>query len=663
MTSLLRTHKIEFQKVAAEVSLPEDPNSWSIEILQELYKQVPYVADFSPHVTMQRVDGERGYGLGSIEIANRTELPQSASKDSMDALGIKSVRIPVIIKDRKLQALDVIVCPDSTTLPLTESRLRRALFRPQAFDAASVAPGDTSMIAQLYPPMRQNTGFGGGNTVSVESMKTAGKGSLLASILPTINQSDFETFTDKLAEDSVSGTFRHNPAASASLHILCRYEPPNLQKRAAAAEMAMRDTVCQVVSNHNGTYVVKRANVHAWNPRTEVIGRGDAIRQYGNKVVLAADTSGSVTMANGMAEEGTTEADRPEVIARYGFYKVRDEKGRELLGVVFPNLIDLDGTAMPVALFTNGSQAAVQGEIAGIESGQPGTLFEGRPGGYGVFFRVLPNGRAEATIPIEVKGTLEDGAGLAVQGMTYDGRPARFVFAPHLKNVTGSDETTLLPSDMSWMPLSRADKVVLAESPEEYMHGQTEKAASECVYVRALDQNSFRLDGAAVEKLASGQRDFLDVDATMFLLSALGANQKTAAEALGMAVLRSAPIPVKVAHQLVLIDEVREQAKTAAIARLQEMRVPRAGDLVKEAAAIPDPTAVDTVLSLGFINPENVATFVSFLPQLEAAQGQMCQLLVASRLGLNDVPSGALERAVRSVELVIDGLKAMAFQS
>ena len=40
--------------------------------------------------------------------------------------------------------------------------LRQALFRPQAFDVTSRTPGDQSMIGQLYPPYRQNYGFGGG---------------------------------------------------------------------------------------------------------------------------------------------------------------------------------------------------------------------------------------------------------------------------------------------------------------------------------------------------------------------------------------------------------------------------------------------------------------------------------------------------------------------
>jgi hypothetical protein len=82
----------------------------------------------------------------------------------------------------------------------------------------------------------------------------------------------------------------------------------------------------------------------------------------------------------------------------------------------------------------------------------------------------------------------------------------------------------------------------------------------------------------------------------------------------------------------------------------------------KEAAVIPDPVAVDSVLSLGFLNPENVSAFVGYLPTLDEAQRRMCELLVGARLGLRELSDGALERAIRALEDVIEGLKIIAFQ-
>ena len=95
--------QVTFEKVAAEVTMPEDPNAWPQEITQELFKQCPYVSDFEPHIVMDRVDGERGFAFGNVTVSSKTEIQRGAEPDASSAAGIKTVRVPIIIKDRKLQ--------------------------------------------------------------------------------------------------------------------------------------------------------------------------------------------------------------------------------------------------------------------------------------------------------------------------------------------------------------------------------------------------------------------------------------------------------------------------------------------------------------------------------------------------------------------------------
>ena len=47
--------------------------------------------------------------------------------------------------------------------------------------------------------------------------------------------------------------------------------------------------------------------------------------------------------------------------------------------------------------------------------------------------------------------------------------------------------------------------------------------------------------------------------------------------------------------------------------------------------------------------------------RIEAVQQKLCELLVASRLGIPDVPVGALEKTVKSLEDVLEGLRVLAF--
>ena len=84
--------------------------------------------------------------------------------------------------------------------------------------------------------------------------------------------------------------------------------------------------------------------------------------------------------------------------------------------------------------------------------------------------------------------------------------------------------------------------------------------------------------------------------------------------------------------------------------------------LLKEAAAISratDEDTVDSVLALNFVTPENTHAFIASLPELEVALAKLAELLVATRLGLKDVPEPAVSSALRGLDRTIDGLKGL----
>ena len=680
---------VTFEKLGGEVVLPDDPNEWTGELMQELYKQVPYVSDFEPHVVMDRVDAERGFGFGHIEITNQTEIQHGADAVSTAAAGIRSARIPVVIKDRKLQPLDLLVTSDSKILPLTEQRLRSTLFRPQAFDITGRGPGDISMIGQLYPPYRQNYGFGGGGaTMNVgmgkegsvldkkaaagvwaqyDSMKKTG--SVLAAVLPTITKRDYEAFITKVGNDrGLQAQYVANGAAAMpSLKMLVEHEPTDIRKFAGAVLEHVKPSVAQLRKESEG-YSLKTANHQFWLPEDRVLNRGEAVALFGPKVVLAADQTGAVTMALGA--EGETPADElnneaPDLISDFGLYKVQDESGRDLVGYVFPNLIDIDGTVLPISLFTNGSQMAVQGEIVGMRAGEGAELFEGPPRGTGAFYSVHDNGHAQATIPMTIKASVaapEEG-GVVLHAETYDGRPVEVVVVQHLEHITASPEEgrMMVPAWFSWMPLDKAEKTALVSTPESFHKEARAARALTAVIVRS-DGESFSFSGPPVEKLAAEERAFLSLDDAMFLLGGLGSDLDYVQQKLGEAAAFHRPVQVQVGTSI----ELAGSAMQASYARAEEKLASYPDlrqDLLKEAAVIPDPVAVDTVLSLGFLNSENLGMFISYLPVIDTAQQKLCELLLAARLGLREIPVGALERGVRSVEETLEGLKVLAFQA
>ena len=84
---------------------------------------------------------------------------------------------------------------------------------------------------------------------------------------------------------------------------------------------------------------------------------------------------------------------------------------------------------------------------------------------------------------------------------------------------------------------------------------------------------------------------------------------------------------------------------------------------MKEAATLQDVSTVDKVLSIGFINPENVDMFVGFIPDFEETIQKLAQLLVGARMGLPDIPESALKSSMERMDEVLDGLKKLVYRS
>lgn len=699
----------EFQKLAAEKALPEDPNEWTEAILQEIHKQVPYLSDFDVEVVLETVDGERGYGLGHAQVTSQTEAPMTSDPQKQRAAGIRTSRIPVIVKDGMLLPLDVILNERAEALPLTETRLRQAMFRPQMFDVTSKTPGDQSMLSQLYPPTRQTRGFGGGHTGSLSGMggKTAsaldhyilgtketavepsplskeasdrlegllaGAGSspaeLLGSALAYANTSDLDDFKQSLLDVNVKHAYARNPATYGALEQISAAQPPSLEKAASALSQRLRPTAVQV-TREGGSYAVKTASHLCWDPAVrQGVSRGELVREFGEKIALDVDIQGGVTSAEEAdgAEDMDVGPSGAEPISESGTYVVESQEGEPYKGTVLSNLLDMDGTPLPVHLFFDGVRATVQGDIAGTPAGEfvpPPASPASAARGYGVFMWDGPGGAPVATIPFKFTGRTQDPGEDRLPnlvGETFDGRPARVSVQPHIRDLVPMENGSLLvPDTWQWVSLDGADDVSLVESAEDVGKTAALKNFEQVVAIRGAGFDSFSVDGPPVEKIAREERQYLSQADALFLLAAVGVPPELGLRKLAEASSGHAPRHIKVPRTVKLASE-RERESMELAARMLSSQPVLRQRLWKEASVIPDPMAVDAVLSLGFINPENIATFVGYLPVLDEAQRRLCELLLASRLGIQEVPAGALERAVRSMEAVIEGLRVVAFQ-
>lgn len=884
-------NKPTWVKTAADTTLPEDPNQWEQEIWNEMHKQVPYISDFDVRIQIQKVEPEKGYGYGFLEVSSKTHAQVGEDPQKLLNAGIKKARVPILIVGGKLKPFDLLVTPDSGMYPLTEDRLKQILFRPQTFDTTANSPGDQSMIGMLFPPYRQTFGFGGGGGIvtdpgggmkmasafeqfvmeksadlktsypsagassldeaiksdasdvrqkvkdyckyvwdntglkqppplSTEGAYTGGKqasaccqkcgkdkcacmkkegadipqrtgnmlsgigeiqspfrttgeagfgsnnttntiyklfeshraermareaaeaaeeadirravggaagfaaltvpgiiggsgymgyqegkrlaeagqeapdvstgkaiagslfwpygaylagrhighnrnrkdlektSSVLSSILPSISELDFQGFLADLDRDQDAKlAFANNPSASEALNKLASYEPT---ERDLVQELRENTNynIAQIKHLDGGMYEVKVASSSSWDPVSKILNRGEVHDLFGPKVVLAADTSGSVTMAEGVLTENSPESvEQAQPIKDFGMYKVRSLDGKLLIGYVFPNLYELDGTSVPLALFTNGSDHALQGEISGIKISEGASVMEGHPRGKGCFVRILPNGKAEATVPMEihVESGRDNQTYFLAQG--YSGQSFKVSQQPNIKNIMSVDGVTVIPDDFHWMPLS-GEAVVLMSDPTQVTKTAEHVRDLMSVTIRGT-RDSYSLSGECVAKLAQDQKSFLSTDDALFLLAGVGVNPNLAATKLGEASDGFRPVSVPFTRTIKLAkDRLEESRKLAQDVQIRSLRPVH---LVKEAAYINDPMALDTVLSLGFLNEDNILEFVDSLPKIEDAQKKMCELLFGSRVGMTEIPEEPLERSIRATEKVLSALKALAF--
>jgi hypothetical protein len=76
-------------------------------------------------------------------------------------------------------------------------------------------------------------------------------------------------------------------------------------------------------------------------------------------------------------------------------------------------------------------------------------------------------------------------------------------------------------------------------------------------------------------------------------------------------------------------------------------------NFTKLAAAMPDKTSVDAILSLNMLKRRNLEDYVALIPSYEMVLGELCKLLVSVRLGLSAVDVDSVKMAVESLTEVL----------
>jgi hypothetical protein len=316
---------------------------------------------------------------------------------------------------------------------------------------------------------------------------------------------------------------------------------------------------------------------------------------------------------------------------------------------------------VPTSVFTNGSEAAVQGTIVGSRVATGADLPDGPPKGPGIFYTEA-NGQIVATIPLLVLGSdagMNGGDSFLVK--TLEGEDTRVHFVEGVHGLVATGNEFFAPHNARFLPIDQERVVELFDHPKS-MENTKLSALLDAGHVTLRTYGTDQLEASYYElpKLASVFPKYMSHDEAAFMLCAAGlgsvdAYTKVAGVMSGLVTVTGVTDPVL---QSDMLYGVREQAekRSSEITSLRRF-------LVKEAALMPEATTIDAILSLGFINSENIKLFISRLPYLEKALSMVCELVLASRLGMSEIPEQAGARAARGLDEVIQGIRALVLRS
>lgn len=647
------SHYINHQdKLAATTRLPPDPQMWTTAIYQLALEKLPELSEFLLNIEMDHQDLPSATALGHITVERKPSTSLDATSQLRPAVPGKKALIPVLVSGGELMPLDLLVFSTESakvTYPLNSRRLRQAMFRPDVFDVTSFGPGNQSIAEAIYPSTRESVrgvmGGGMGGGLGGFMGKSA---SLLESVLATVGDEGRKQLLHKVASEPLFGD---NEAARNVFALLLRpaeKRATDLTAKEAAAHAP--PTVLQITDQGDGTYLYKRASSEAWLPSTMLLNRQQLLKVAADPEMLEAiDTEQGVTMGVSEDEEEPP-GEMPGVLNTPGIARVT-HKGAELLGMVFPSLIDPTGMELPIALFTNGSVYAMAPEVRGVAlTGTPPSLPTGLVSGYGLFISTSISGKLQATVPYKILGAEGEGCW---HFTTDDGSQGQLKVQGGLRKIVEIEGVTLIPDSFHWMPLDKSQRIELQqdETPVQI------KAANERTVQVLSTGYHYELRGAPFHKL--GQLHTLDQDEALFHLVGAGATPRQALTKLAEARMKSASF-LQVPFVLTPAEHLAHEVNHKMASMMPRTNLQPA-NLVKEAAVLPDGQTIDTVLGLGMLTPENVAVFTAFIPELERTQRQLCEMLLASRLGLKALPEVALERAIAHIEPIIEGCFQLRF--
>lgn len=672
-----------FEKIAVVIRVADDVSRWAPQILSELHRQAPVMRDFHSEIVLDRTDPNKGAGFGYVVATPRTP-------DPLRATDLPRIKVPVFVKNWHLSPLDIFYDEFGRGFYLSERRLREALIRPEA--ASGSVPPDSpvsSDIRNMMTPPWENVGqfYRGVNTQVSQAAQTK-TSSLLRAIDGTVHPADQIKLAEWVKSDEGRASLWARHAVLPTFSAALQLQSGDAASRVKTAAQT-GSPVVQYTWDGGPQVTVKVAQPGGFAPQQGQMPAGQAMQGMSPEQQQQLGQQGQLTQAP-QAEVMSPvelEGDDYALVQSFGVHRVITVSSEQLMGWVFPFVLSFRMEKLPVQLFTDGTHFALQSQISGVLISTNSNLPNEQPQGRG-FFYIIRNGRAFAFSPLDLMGEQPqpDGSVMYMGTSLVDGQQVMVMRAQGMKSAAEIGQGQFaIPDDARWSSFKqqanelvgdpqqatqRAGAFMIAQAQQAMAMQQqaaqqqqqggkgrkkTASALPVLAEIRRTQEGDYSLGGSAFAKLANADRSFLNYADTEWMLALAGVDPAFTQTKLA-SLLRAGRGYARIPALREVVPVETYEVKTAALDKVAK-RLQR--DLVKHAAELRDPHIADTLLSLNFLNPRNIAMFISYMPIIEETSSQLVNLIVAARLGETTLNEGACVEALRNLEEVIMGLRML----
>ena len=651
----------EMQDVSMH-QLGSDIESWPEEVVQKLKERVPKSAGMSTVVKFMKKDDENGVATGSVVISTAE----------------KSAVVPLVIKDFMLYPLDVFIA-DSKLLPLTPDYFDGVFSSNNVFDKIEEFPTfgglgrfeDANLWNAIYPPSLGRYAYASAGYPLLDEISEGIDGGILKKAL--------------LADGPTAVRYAHGPHKELITKV-ANLKPVNMNEFRQGIENLIPRSIAMLKKNGPNNYNILTSPDGHFHPGITAASREDAERfiseisdcvqdhmnevdQNGEKLLAVPEHDGRDAF---LAREDVEEV---ESCDEFDHYVVKNQRGVSFEGVVIPKVINFDQSPANVKIFLSRTMGTVQPDIWGVRvenSRYEIPSCEPRVGQTGCFVYQPDKSHALATIPVTIRaisgepvynsGGMDSPVGGSMKLHAHDLMGMKVTLKINscmdIKRIAKvGDNEYHLPGYMKWVPMESFDTV--SNSP----HSHAVKVAGARLTdrpVTLIPTGYHQYSMRGVDKYAHAAKwdpTNLERHQAHFLLTCLGASQEKIAHFFKRA-HRAGSAEI---HGLNFIPTREEKVASAMplAKKLHKTAESLRANLIKEASYIENSQTVDSLLSLNFVNPENISKFIGKIPQLKASVSCLASCLIASRLGLQEIPEEAASTSMTRLIEVINGLERL----